>query len=92
MKKTIAAIAAVAALSIGIAAPAQADAADRKFIKTLVVITYYDQDYDDRETLCWGWKNFPSMAYNELAGAFAGQGFSKSDIRAGIRAGFNSVC
>lgn len=92
MKKIAATLAAVAALSIGIAAPAHADAADRKFIKTLVVITYYEQDYDDRETLCWGWNNFPSMAYKELAGAFSGQGFSRSDIRAGIRAGFNSVC
>jgi len=88
---TIAALSAIT-ISVSVASPASADAADRRLVKAVVMATYYDQDYDSQDTLCWGWLNFPNMAYSELGSAFNGMGISRKDIRAGIRSAFNTVC
>lgn len=92
MKKTIIAGFAAVALMFGVAAPAQADAADRRLVKNTVISVFYQQTYDEQDTLCWGWKNYPSMAYSSLMSAFNGTGISRSDVRSGIRQGFNAVC
>ena len=92
MKKIVVATIAAAALTLGIAAPVQADAADRRLVKVAVMAVFYDSAYDEQDTLCWGWDNYPNMAYSTLAGAFKGMGFSRADIRSGIRQAFNTVC
>lgn len=92
MKKIIAALAVTAMVAVGFAGPANAGPRERNTVKTLLMITFYDRSYADQDTLCWGWLNFPQMAYKELAPAFNGMKISKSDIRAGIRAAFNEVC
>jgi len=92
MKKTLVTIIAITALTFGIAAPAQADASDRKLVKSLMIAAMYDQSYDEIDTLCWGWDNLPSMTYRELGKAFNGMGISRSDIRSGIRQAFIAVC
>ena len=90
--KKIAVLITSLALAFAFAAPANAGPKERKLVKTMVMIVFYEQSYDDQETLCWGWENLPNMALNVLTPAFSGQGYSRKDIRAGIRAGFNTVC
>ena len=92
MKKITVALFATIALTLGVAAPAQADAADRKLVKSLMIAAMYDQSYDEIDTLCWGWDNLPSMTYRELGKAFNGMGISRGDIRSGIRQAFTAVC
>lgn len=92
MKKIVIATIAAAALTLGVAAPVQADAADRRLVKVAVMAVFYDSTYDEQDTLCWGWDNYPNMAYSTLAGAFKGMGISRADIRSGIRQAFNTVC
>jgi hypothetical protein len=92
MKKVLITIIAAAALTLGLAAPVQADASDRRLVKVAVMTVFYDSSYDDQDTLCWGWDNYPAMAYSGLSGAFKGMGISRKDIRTGIRQAFNAVC
>ena len=92
MKKIAIAVLAATALLFGVAAPVQADAADRKLVKSVTITVFYDQTYDEQDTLCWGWRNFPSMTLTEIGKGFAGMGISRTDIRTGIRQAFNAVC
>jgi hypothetical protein len=92
MRKIIIATIAAAALTLGIAAPVQANASDRRMVKVAVMAVFYDSTYDEQDTLCWGWNNYPSMAISTLSGAFKNTRISRSDVRSGIRQAFNTVC
>lgn len=92
MKKILITIVAALAVTLGVAVPVQADASDRRMVKVAVMAVFYDSTYDEQDTLCWGWNNYPGMAISTLSGAFKGMGISRGDIRSGIRQAFNTVC
>lgn len=99
MKRTIAILATPLALiaALTLATPAQADASDRRLVKSMVMYVLDDLPYSDQETACEGWNSGISylrkMVYTELTPVVMNDGtFSRYDAQRGIHLGFDSFC
>lgn len=83
----------IMALVAGFAPAASADSSDRRFVRTVMLGTFAEMDWEHQDFTCnWFNSNRRDFYRSIYEGVWMDEGYSYSDVRAGLYSALRVVC